>query len=402
MSSTIASMIRILHCALFTPTASGGMGLPVYFEGDSGVGKTTVLRNYARRLTKAAGRFPVEVLNPGGRGEAAFGVVPVPVDIDGQRFLTDPSPLWAHPFASLGFGVVFVDEMSTGTPLIQSSLLSVFTERYLAGATFAPGVRIIAAGNPVGQAANGHDLAAALARRCSRIAWPSPSTEEFGSFLSRAIGNPDPTQAPSEEPIDADAEEARVLAAWPSVSAQFIGTYRGWLASQPQYLNKPREDAEPTPSPRTHDLAIRAFIGAAIHGLTESETDTLAGGFIGPEALAAFRVYQNDLDLPDIASVLDGAPFDHDPRRADRTAAFVFGAESYLRPKPTTPEAIALRTKRAGRLFSLLESLPALSFDLVASAVMDLYRSGLSAVPGAERISARIYAFEQAMAKAGK
>jgi hypothetical protein len=395
-------MLRILHCAYFTPTAHGGWGLSCYFEGDSGDGKTEICSAYVKRIQYASTTNPLEILEPGGRGEGAFGVVPVPIVVNGRTYLSDAPPAWSIPFEQAQRGALFLDEMSTAPPMIQSAMLACLTRRYLAGAYLPQAVRMFGAGNPVEQAANGHDLAAALARRVSRIPWTGPNAEQMHEYFGRTIGSADPTAIQTGEAIDGDAEEARVLAAWPMVSSRILGTHRAWLLAQPQYLKQPRNDAEPTTSSRTHNLMIRSLVGAQIHGLTETEADMLAGGFVGAEALSAYRTFEANLDLPDIVTVLDGAPFDHDPKRADRTAAFVFGAEAFLKPRPTTPEAVTQRSKRAGRLFSLLESLPALSFDLVASAVMDLYRSGLSAVPGAERISARIYAFEQAMAKASK
>ena len=394
---SLASMLRIFHCAYFTPTAHGGWGLTCYFEGDSGDGKTEILSSYARRVRYAAAN-PLEIIEPGGRGEGAFGVVPVPeTGPDGRVYLSDAPPRWSLPFVLAGRGSLFLDEMTTATPMIQSSMLACLTRRYIAGAYLPSGVRMFGAGNPVGQAANGHDFAAALARRVSRIPWTGPDLDQLHDYLDRTVGSSDPTAVADSDPIDGDAEEARVLEAWSSHSPRILATHKAWLKAQPQYLKQPREDDAPTTSARTHNLMVRALIGAEIHGLSETESDMLAGGYVGAEALASYRTFAANLDLPDIATVLDGGAFDHDPRRADRTAAFVFGAEKMLKEK--TGDA-ALRIKRATRLYGILESLPALSFDLVAPSVLTLYKAGLSAVPGAERISARIYAFEQAMAKA--
>ncbi len=95
---------KILHAALFCLAPEGFWGLPLIIWGDPGTGKTSFLKDSAKRTSMA-----YERLSPAERGEGQFGVVPVP-HTDG--FLHYPAPAWAQRFDN--GGVLFLDEINTG------------------------------------------------------------------------------------------------------------------------------------------------------------------------------------------------------------------------------------------------------------------------------------------------
>ena len=79
--------IDIFKTALFTPTARG-WGLPLLCEAEPGTAKTSVGTQQAKRFG-----MPCEILSPGERGEAAFGVVPIPIkDDEGKTCLVAAPP----------------------------------------------------------------------------------------------------------------------------------------------------------------------------------------------------------------------------------------------------------------------------------------------------------------------
>ena len=97
---------RILHAAMFCPTPEGFFGLPILLWGPPGIGKTGMIRAFARSTG-----LPYERLSPAERGEGQFGVVPVPGE-DGR--LHYPPPDWSQKFER--GGILFVDEINTAPP----------------------------------------------------------------------------------------------------------------------------------------------------------------------------------------------------------------------------------------------------------------------------------------------
>lgn len=363
---------RLLHAALFTPTRKG-WGLPVLFEGEPGVAKSAVIEEYAERLG-----LPCEVLSPGERGEGAFGVVPIPV----KGVLTYPPPDWAGRMA--GGGLVFVDEITTAPKLLQAPMLGLVAAKRIGSHQFGPRVRVLGACNPPELAANGNELSAPLANRFGWYAWEPPTVEEHATYmLSAASGQ-------TAAPIDAAAEEARVLAAWGSAYARAAGLETSFLAAQPQWKNQCPKASDPAiarawPSDRSWEMATRAYASAIVHDLTDVERDEFVTGFIGAKAYAAWATFIDAADLPDIAAFLDGkVKFEHDRRRLDRTAAVINAAAALV-----TTTTTARRDERAKALWSFLNTVPAA--DLIVPAAQALIRSDLhtsaEAVPALAKLN---------------
>lgn len=315
------TMKRLIKTALFTPGPKG-WGLPLLFWGPPGVAKSDIIEEVGRGWG-----LHCESLSPGERGDGAFGVTPVPQKTkSGRMVLSYPMPDYVDLFdEDEGRGVIFVDEMTTAPRAVQPALLGLFQARRLGGGKLPTGVRVLAAANPLGSAASGHDLSKANANRCGHIDWDAPDATEWTQYLitqdAKAMGQT------VHKIGDAAKEETRVLNLWDNEHAKAKGLIAGFIKRRPDLLHCEPKDEDPQASRqwasrRTWDLTTRAIAGAAIHGLSEPEEMELIASFVGAGPSVELFTYRNYADLPDPLDVLDGkVAWEPDEMRVDRTMA---------------------------------------------------------------------------------
>lgn len=313
---------KILHAALFCPSPEGFFGLPVFLHSKPGIGKTHFIQDTVNKTGLA-----YERLSPGERGEGQWGVVPVP-HTDG--FLHYPAPDWSAKFAN--GGVIFIDELNTAPPALQAPLLGLVQLRTLGSYQFPKRTRVIAAANETQDAAGGWDLAPALANRFGHFNFEGLSASDWGIALMGGFANMDDSDGPK---VNAEAEERRVMDAWPAAVAYANGVIAGFIKRRPDLLHKQPHHGDSKaskawPSRRSVHYAAVALASARVHGLDEIDTDTFMGGFVGLPFVQELATWLVNLDLPDPGDVLDGkVAWKHDSKRLDRTLA-VLGACSGL------------------------------------------------------------------------
>lgn len=396
------SMKQLLHAALFTPLRPKdslmfgedgqpikrvpSWGLPMLFMAEPGTAKTSIVNQTGREYA-----LPVLCLSPGTHGEGAFGVTPVPFDRfvnDVKRmFLGFPPPEYIIPL--LNGGIIFLDEITTAPPALQPPMLGFIQERKVGFYEFHPRVRVLGAGNPVGLSAGGYELSAPVANRLGWMRWTPPTADEWADWLmgeGASLGNDDgPVQ-------DAQAEEARVLAAWPTAFAKWsalFGTFvrrRGMevLLSVPP-VGDPKLSG-PWPSHRTMEYACRAAASCDVHGLGADDRDLFIESFVGAGVRDELNTFIEKLDLPDAAGVLDGTvPFKHDPRRLDVTYVVLQSCATLV-----TPAKAAKRTDRANKLWEIIgETDEAGAPDVTEPFAAALTRAGLHTLPAAQKVLAK-------------
>jgi MoxR-like ATPase len=357
---------NLLRAALFTPYSKGRWGLPVLAWSNPGEAKTSVVEELCGSLG-----LPCVTLSPGEMGEGAFGVIPVP---DG-KVIRYPAPEWVEQMAD--GGVVFIDEMSSTPPALQPPLLGLLFSRRIGGTVLNGRVRVVGAANPPEIAASGFELAAPVANRCGHINWSSPTIEEHTAYMTRAS-----TGAREVEglKVDARAEEARVLKAWPEAWAKAVGLETAFLARRPNLKNQCPKAGAPQagrawPSDRSWEHACRAFASAQVNGLTETERDEFIAGFIGEAVASEWLSFITEADLPDPAAFLDGRErYTHSPSRVDRTAAVLNACVALV-----TPAGADKRNDRADALWVFIESLVnnKADIDIVVPASVSLIEANL-------------------------
>ncbi len=366
----------LIHAAFFCPMPNGAFGLPVLFEGEPGGGKSAVIEGFAARLVvgPSGSECPAETLSPSERGEGAFGVVPVPTK---GGLMTYPRPDWtarmdANDANPRGIGLVFADEVTSAPPILQAPVMGLVHGKRIGSFKLGKHVRVIGACNPPEVAANGYDLAAPLANRFGWLKWENPSVEQHVAYMLNAAGGA------GDAPIDAMAEEDRVLAAWPEAFARAVGLETAFLMAQSDFKNKCPKVGSPKasrawPSDRSWENATRAYAAAIVHGLSETDRDELVTGFIGAEAFEAFATFIENTDLPNVADVLDGkVSFKPHPSRLDKTAAVLNSATALV-----TPQSSHRRKERCEALWKLLAEVGGGSLDLVVPCAQALIQNNL-------------------------
>lgn len=349
----------ILRAAMFCPMPEGNWGAPVLLSGESGTGKTSS----ARAVAEAANLLHYR-LAPSERGEGQFGVVPVP-GADG--YLHYPPPDWSKLVDEHG-GLLFVDEIDSVPLALQAPLLGLVQLRTIGSHTFNTHVRVIGAANGV----NGTwELREDIRNRFCHVEFEGYTADEWTSnLLSGFNGHAKLTS------LSATDLETAVMAQWPAEIAVARGLVSGFIHRRPELLHKrPTRGSQDKawPSRRTCEYVTVAMAASKIHGLTESDTDLFAGGFVGSAWMREFRAWASFADLPDTADFLDGkVRYEHDPRRLDRTMA-VLGACAAL----VIPKEAKRRNERVTALWKFIEVLTDDASDIVMPAARAILKAGI-------------------------
>ena len=361
---------RIIHAALYTPGLKHRWGQPLRIIGGPGTAKSALIESVA-----TASGLHVEIVIASLRDPTDFLGLPVPRD-DGSVGYAPPA--WALRAAKAKHAVVFLDEIGQCPPAVQASLMRVVLDRVVGDFVLPTSVRILAAQNSTEDSAGGYDLAAPLANRFGTLSdWVGPSSEEWCSWLLQA-GNGNEVEVATT----VEAEEARVMKAWPSTYAKAAGIVTSFLRRKPSLLHAQPPSGSPEasmawPSRRSWEMATRALAASEIHHLDEAESDRYVGAFIGSAAMRELRSWLVNVDLPDPAELLDGTvEWKHDPDRLDRTMVVCSSCAALV-----APHSAEKRIPRAEACWKLVHGLMEVS-DVVLPAVRTLVSEQVRLVRG--------------------
>lgn len=366
------SIERILRALWFSPGTGGRWGLPVIFQGEPGTAKSARIE----AATKRCGFYGDTIIASLHRPEDFLGL-PFPVSGEEERSQliswmremlpsAEPTaaagalafrvntvtgyspPSWALKAALAQRAVIFLDEINTAPGAVQAALLRVVLNNVVGELVLPSSIRWVAAMNAAEDAAGGNDLAPPLANRFGHMDWQAPSVDEFVSFLLGATEDEG-----ASPPLDAAAEERRVLSLWPDHYAWATGLVAGFLSTKRDMLHKKPDSGSPQasgawPSARTWDMAIRALAGARLHGLDEQGQDSMVEAFVGAGAAVELAAYRRSSDLPDSAALMDGkVKWKHNPARIDRSLAVFSSCASLLKQSEERRKERAVRLWQA-------------------------------------------------------
>lgn len=284
--------------------------LPVLLWGEPGIGKSATLTQLARRLD-----LPLETVIGSVHEPSDFAGLPVIGPNPATEGIAMAPPDWAVRLHRAGHGLLFLDELSSAPPAVQAALLRVVLERHVGSLPLPDGVRIVAAANPAGSAADGWQLAPPLSNRFVHLAWVHDP-----EVVVRGLGGTWPS-IPLPQ-LDPGQLERSVVRARACVCA--------FLTARPDYTHRMPSSAQARagawPSPRTWEMALRllAFGYAADAG---REAVALAvRGAVGDGAGLELLAFLERRDLPDPEAVLaDPDGFDL-PERGDLVHAVLSAA----------------------------------------------------------------------------
>jgi hypothetical protein len=323
--------------------------LPVLLWGQPGIGKSSTLTELARGLD-----LPLETVIASVHEPSDFSGLPVlGPDPAGQGIAMAP-PDWAVRLRRAGNGLLFLDELSSAPPAVQAALLRVVLERRVGSLALPDGVRIVAAANPAGSAADGWQLAPPLANRFVHLDWVHDP-----SVVVRGLGGTWPSV-----PL-LRLEHSRLGAA----VAQARAAICGFLTVRPDYTHKMPTSAagrsKAWPSPRTWEMALRLLAFGYATDAAPGAVALAVRGAIGDGAGFELFAFLERHDLPDPEALLSEPNAVDLPERGDLVHATL----------ATVVDAIGRDTTearwRAGSelVARLIESVPV---DLLAAQAMDL------------------------------
>lgn len=343
-------MHEMIKAALFTPTAKG-WGLPLLFWGEPGVSKSDIIESVAE-----AHEMYCLVLSPGERGEGAFGVTPMPKEVNDTIYMSYPSPEWVLDIErSDGRAVVFVDEINTAMGSVKPALLGLIQARRMGGEYLGHLVRVLGAANPPEVATEGTDLPPATANRLGHIMWVPPKFDDWNEWMMNVPPIVQQNAHKRGNQKRAEAEEARVLAEWPGAFSWARALTTSYLGAKQSMLHKMPGAADPNltkawPSRRTWYLATCAIASAVVHELDGDARNTLLQGFVGEAAMKELIKHEAEARLPRPEAVLDGTSnFRPDATRLDITRAVLNSCAGIL----VNPKA-EKRESRMRNFWSLL------------------------------------------------
>ncbi len=277
---------QALLIALATPVNDRQTGIPVLLWGRPGVGKSSFIEALAREDVRVT---------------TLIASIHDPTDFSGLPVLEDgrvryAAPRWVDDFHAEQDGILFLDELSTAPPSVQSALLRVVFERRVGFHQLPDRVRIVAAANPPDLTVGGWELSPPLRNRFVHLDW-SISADLFVHALTNGWER---GEIPSIDP----AAHAKVLADWKVRIAGYLRLTPGSLHADPE------TNEYGFASPRSWDYSATLLATADLLGNKLAENDrtafSLVKGCLGQDIALTFTEYIRNLRLPDPEAVLRG------------------------------------------------------------------------------------------------
>lgn len=292
--------------------------LPVLLWGEPGIGKTAALTRLAESLD-----LPLTTVIASVHEPSDFSGLPVVGDDPAEQGVPMAPPDWAVRLVRAGRGLLFLDELSTAPPAVQAALLRLVLERRIGALRLPPGVRIVAAANPRGSAADGWELSPPLANRFVHLQWTHDHevvVRGLGGTWPRATL---PRLAPEKLPEAVDFARRAVC---------------GLLAARPKLVHQlPSSETRrggAWPSPRSWETALCLIAFATAAGSSREVLSMLVRGTVGDGPGLELLASLDRLDLPDPEVLLADPAGAVLPERGDLRQAVLDGVVEAVRNRP--------------------------------------------------------------------
>lgn len=292
--------------------------LPVLLWGEPGIGKTAALTQLAEALD-----LPLTTVIASVHEPSDFSGLPIVGDDPAEQGVPMAPPDWAVRLVRAGRGLLFLDELSTAPPAVQAALLRLVLERRIGALTLPPGVRIVAAANPRGSAADGWELSPPLANRFVHLQWTHDHevvVRGLGGTWPRATL---PRLDPEKLPEAVDFARRAVC---------------GLLAARPKLVHQlPSSEARrggAWPSPRSWDMTLSLIAFATAAGSARDVLSLLVRGTVGDGPGLELLASLDRMDLPDPETLLADPASADLPERGDLRQAVLDGVVAAVRVRP--------------------------------------------------------------------
>ncbi|MEV0637828.1 AAA family ATPase [Streptomyces sp. NPDC050619] len=292
--------------------------LPVLLWGEPGIGKTAALTQLATALD-----LPLTTVIASVHEPSDFSGLPIVGDDPAEQGVPMAPPDWAVRLVRAGRGLLFLDELSTAPPAVQAALLRLVLERRIGSLQLPPGVRIVAAANPRGSAADGWELSPPLANRFVHLQWTHDHevvVRGLGGTWPRATL---PRLDPENLPQAVDFARRAVC---------------GLLAARPKLVHQlPSNETRrggPWPSPRSWEMTLGLIAFATAAGSSRDVLSLLVRGTVGDGPGLELLASVDRMDLPDPEVLLADPAGAVLPERGDLRQAVLDGVVAAVRRRP--------------------------------------------------------------------
>ena len=206
-----------------------------------------------------------------------------------------------------GKGILFIDEISTASPVKQAAALRLINERRLGDFALPDGVLVVACANPPEMASGGWDLSAPMGNRfCHLDVMRDIGIEQLRTDWIDGMnvnwGRPDSDREPA-------AERALVAA---------FHRHTGLDKSVTLWLSLPKDETtagRAWPSPRSWDNVAVAMRTCKTYGSDRDIQTCIVQGFVGEGPGTEFLRFIRSMDLPDPEMLLaNPSKYVHDAR----------------------------------------------------------------------------------------
>lgn len=356
MNLTEIDIRRILVILGHMVSPEGATGAPALFIGWPGGGKSTNMREFARRYLGGSFRsFDAPRFESTDLG--------IPKHVDGADYFKFVPPEGVYDLVRQERGLLAIEELNRAR---SNDVFGAFLSLILAHETEAikaKHLHIWATMNP-SEMVGGLKIDVATANRFVWCNWPRGSIERFAGYtLARdawtGISN---DEWPEVDPHWRDK--------WPeAVKAASLTVIQFLRGARDMFEEEPPRVARPYANERSWSLAINILASCAIHGATAQERAYLMAGTVGEGAGLAFAQWLSDSKLPPTEDIVfnrvDLASLD--PYRAWASAAsaidylrvnhvdhepFVANMVSMYRKYPEVVCPLAARATQSGITFS--------------------------------------------------
>lgn len=368
-----------LHTAWFTrnPDDADRWGVPVYIYGPPGQGKTT----RAKQVALSDGFAVINVAVHLSRPEDFKGLA---VPDMAERAIARLPDGWIRDARANPISVVILDEINYANDGTQKACLKGLHENQWGDEVLPGTVRYALTGNPAEESGGAaQDVIAALSNRLVHLRM-SRSPADWTRWRRGMV------EAPAD-PLDTEAEQARVAALWPEFFARASATVAAFIDVRPGLLyQKPAEGdpklSGPWPSDRSWDVFTHVYATCLLMQahptpgrkeliLDDETMAALLAGTIGEGATTEFLSWVAAADLGTPTEYLTGArAFAHYHHRIDRTHAVLGACALHLRS--FTGEK-ADRIAQARVLWGMLGAVAKVAVDLTVQPVEILIAAGL-------------------------
>ncbi|UQN30492.1 hypothetical protein [Brachybacterium kimchii] len=290
--------------------ASVAANVPVFIKGLSGIGKSSVIRDYA-----IASRRHLESVVMMHKEKSDISGIP---SLNEENHTTEFAvPGWASRLIDARRGLLLLAEFNLADEDVQKACMNILQERQVGENTYLPeSVAIVLDGNPPEYSAGAVDVPGPIANRMLHLDW---ELDREAWLNGMAAGFP-----ATETIVDADVRPER-LARERSLVLAFLDAHRPFIHDQP---TDPSRAGGPWPSPRSWDNAIRV-----LSRLDDSQVDTqrlALVGLVGERAADSFMRWRIEAANFDLQAVLsDPSTEDWSSHHPSKTLTVLGAVASY-------------------------------------------------------------------------